>query len=69
MISVKPLLVAERSAVEALHVAPDQRGFVASNVASLRQADEQPFCTPLANWWALPCTRSIQMTAITGSIA
>ena len=47
MIFVKPLNAAEREAAAALRVAPDQTGFVASNIASLRQADEQAFCTPL----------------------
>lgn len=47
MISVTPLLAAERDAVAALRVAPHQQDFVASNTASLQQADEQAFCTPL----------------------
>ena len=73
MISVRPLHAAERSAAEALRVAPDQQGFVATNIESMRQADELAYCTrsvfmPGANWWALPCMRSIPMTAITGSI-
>ncbi len=48
MISVMPVLAAERSAIEALRVAPSQQGFVATNSVSLKQADAQAFCVPFS---------------------
>lgn len=47
MVTVRPLLAAERDAVEALRVAPEQQGFVASNAQSMQQADQHTYCYPL----------------------
>jgi diamine N-acetyltransferase len=47
VISVKHLPAGERGLFEALRVAEHQRGFVATNTASMQQADEHAYCHPL----------------------
>ncbi|ALN74799.1 GNAT family N-acetyltransferase [Aureimonas sp. AU20] len=49
-IRLAPVAPADRDRLAALAVAPDQAGFVASNAASLEEADEDPDARPRALW-------------------